>query len=308
MANPPKHATKELFMRLGVPPPAGALSRRPRYQPVPSSYNCLMHPLPYYTMWRGNHAKYTYNKYTVSNWGEGETMKRYHQYFSHAKDPCDVGRSGREFELIKVTQGKMVRKPLPVPQYVLPDSKPKWVFKSWESSFDNLEVWQREVQYQEHVPAHLGCKRPLCVLAPVTFHKYVHMAHIDKVTVTLCPFVFSYGKSLQKTAIDFYRHCLSARCPFPKDRVFLFYALDYMTPQIEVTWVDGTTYNVPLLEGSQCQNIVQLVMERSWLEGDRIDASGRPLQPLPIDDFKWQQLIAFKQKKKAQAAAPAAKK
>jgi hypothetical protein len=259
-------------------------------------------------MWRGNHNKYQYNTATSSLWGEGETHRKYHQHFAHAKCPTDYGRAGREFEFLSVKRGKLMVKPLPQVQYVQKGSKPCWLWKSWHSAANTTEMFQREVQYAEHVPEHLGAKRPLCVVAPQTMHKNLHLMHMEKITITVCPFLFGYGHTVQKAALDFYRHALSSRSPFPKDKVFLFYSLDFITPKIEVTWLDGTVYEPPLLQGGNHLDIIQMVMEQGWLAADVMEAKGMALQPLAIDDYKWEQVIAFKKFRDPNASKGASKK
>jgi len=220
--------------------------------------------------------------------------RQYHQHFSHAKDPTDYGRAGREFEFISVKKGTLTIKPLPKVQYIPQSSKPKWVWKSWHGAMNATDMWQREVVYDEHIPEHLGAKRPLSVLSPSTYHQHLHLMHMEKVTITVSPLMIGYGQTLLKTTLDFYRRALSARSPFPKDKIFLFYSIDFITPKIEVTWLDGTTYCPPLIEGCTPQDVIQLIMEQGWLAQDRMEAAGRVLQPLAIDDYKWEQLITFK--------------
>lgn len=296
------HFTHEIYSKLGLLPPQLAVSRKNRRRMyVEGQYNKMVHPLPYAHMWRGNHDKYQYNKHMSGHFGESETKKMYHQYYSHAKDPTQYGRSGLQTEMLLVSRGKLKFKPLPAVQYVDPKSKPKFNYKSWHDALDSREVWQREVQYPEHVPAHLGAKRPLAIQSPSTLHNFVHLAHMEKIVVTICPFLFGFGRHLQKAVLDFYRRCLGARSPFPADKIELFYTIDYVSPKVEVFWLDGSSFDVPLLEGARDLDIVQLVMEQSWLAADRMDAAGRQLQPLPIDDYKWQQVLNFKKKKKAEA-------
>ncbi|EPY29959.1 hypothetical protein STCU_04306 [Strigomonas culicis] len=257
----------------------------------------LVYPLPYYAMWRGNHDAYRYNQATPARWGEGDTHKMYHQHFAHAKCPTDYGRGGREFDYLSVRRGKLQQKPLPAVQYTRPDSQPQWLFKSWHNPLASATMWEREVQYPEHIPAHLGAKRPLAVLAPRTMHKHIFLMHMEKISVTVSPFLFGFGHNLQKAVLDFYRRALSAHSPFPNDKIFLYYSIDAITPKIEVTWLDGNTYVPPLIEGVRAHDIIQMVMEQAWLAADRMSAEGRLLNPIAIDDYKWEQLIAFKAKR-----------
>jgi hypothetical protein len=300
-------ASREMMRQMSQVPPAGALSRKPKLAPK-GFMRGMQHPMPYIHMWRGQFAGYLYNQSATARWGEGDTRHRYHQHYAHAKDPLDYGRVGADYELLKVTRGKMNRKPLPAPQYVDPKSKPTWVFRSWLDQQSTMEVWQRELQYSEHVPTHLGAKRPLCPLAPSTFHRHMHLAYITKIDVTVSPFVFGFGHTLQKTVMDFYRKCLAARSAFPKDKVHLHYSIDYVAPRVEVTWQDGSVFAPPLLEGTNSQTLVQTIMEQAWLVRDRLEASGKVLQPLPIDDYKWNELIQFQKAKKVAAAKGAKKK
>eukprot|EP00796_Vickermania_ingenoplastis_P008601 gene8601-6037_t len=291
------HYTIQGLRASGLSPPQGALSRQPRLRPYVRHLKGLVYPLPFYAMWRGNHDKYTYNQATASTWGEGETNRQYHQHYAHAKCPADYGRAGREFQYLTVTAGKLIKKPLPAVQYVHKDSKPNWLFKSWHNPLSAPSMWEREVQYAEHIPEHIGAKRPLAVLAPKTFHRHLFMMHMEKITITISPFLFGLGKTLQKSVLDFYRRALSGRCPYPHDKVFLYYSIDVVTPKVEVTWLDGTTYSPPLIEGISAQDIIQMIMEEAWLAADRMHAAGRTLQPIAIDDYKWEQLIAFKKKR-----------
>jgi hypothetical protein len=310
-ANPLVYAEKALFAKQGLCLRANAVVfGRNTKKTLQSKSPCFQmhHPLPYYSMWRGNTLTYRYNKYQSSNWGEGATNAMYHQHYAHAKDPTDYGRSGREFEFLRVSFGKMIKKPMPVVQYVKPDSKPVWNFKSWHAELGTATIWQREVQYPEHIPEHIGANRPLCNLAPSTLHKRIHLAHIDKITITICPLLFGFGHTMQKSVIDFYRHCLATKTIFPEEKVFMYYTLDHITPKIEVTWIDGSVFSVPVFEFGTSQEYIQMVMERSFLVADRISATGKTVQPLPIDDFKWQEMLAYKKKKKKEDAAGGAKK
>lgn len=300
-----EHYTLQRLKSLGLSIPQVGLSRKPRLRPHVGHLQRLIYPLPFYAMWRGNHNKYTYNQATASTWGEGETHRLYHQHYAHAKCSTDYGRSGREFAYLSVRSGKLVKKPLPKVQYVKEGSKPSWLFKSWHNTLSTPSMWEREVQYPEHIPEHLGAKRPLAILAPRTFHRYLFLMHMEKITITISPFLFGYGNSLQKAVLDFYRRALSARCPYPNDKIFLFYSVDAVSPKVEVTWLDGSTYVVPLIEGVTAQDLIQMVMEKAWLEADRMSAAGRVLQPLAIDDYKWEQLIVFKKKRAKEAGAKA---
>ena len=268
------------------------------------------HPLPHYLLWRSltPHGVYTYNQGSVSRHGEGEGMRSYHQYFAHAKDPADRCRTGREFELLRILRGRMWKKAMPTPQYVDPKAKPTWLFKSWDDPFDSLQMWQRELWYDNHVPTHIGAKRPLAVLAPSTYHKQMSLVHIDTIAVTVCPFLFGFGHTLQKAVLDFYRRCLSGRSLVPNEKVKLYYTSAYVAPRVEVTWRDGQKWSPPLHDGIKTQEIIQAVMEQAWLETDRMDASGVTLPALTVDDFKWQEVILYKKKKKAADAKGAAKK
>lgn len=295
------HYSVQTLRSLGLTPPQVAISRQPRLRPHVGHLKGLVYPLPFYAMWRGNHNTYQYNQSTSSTWGEGETHRYYHQHYAHAKCPTDYGRSGREFAYLSVRTGKLVRKPLPKVQYVDKDSKPTWLFKSWHNPLSAPSMWEREVQYPEHIPEHIGAKRPLAILAPKTFHKYLFLMHMEKITLTISPFLFGYGNTLQKAALDFYRRALSARCPFPKDKIFLFYSIDVISPKIEVTWLDGSTYTPPLIEGVTAQDLIQMVMEEAWLAADRMNAAGRVLHPVAIDDYKWDQLVVFKKKRAKEA-------
>lgn len=124
------------------------------------------------------------------------------------------------------------------------------------------------------------------------------------ISVTVCPFFFGYAgsRSVQRAAIDFYRRCLSARAMLPKEQVQLHYSIDPVAPRIEVTWLDGTKYSPPILEGCTAQGLIQSVMEEAWLMRDKLEASGKNLQPLSIDDYKWNDIIAWKKAKKKAAA------
>lgn len=297
MNNPATHYTLDHLKSSGLLPAQIGLSRQPRLRPHVGHLKGLIYPLPYYAMWRGNHNSYTYNKATPARWGEGATNGMYHQHYAHAKCPTDYGRGGREFAHLSVTCGKLVRKPLPKVQYTSPDSQPRWLFKSWHSALSSPAMWEREVQYDEHVPAHVQAKRPLVILAPRVFHRHLVLMHMEKIDIVLSPFLFGFANSLQKAVIDFYRRALSARAPFPNDKIFLYYTMDNVTPSIVVTWLDGTTYSPPLIEGVQAQDIIQMVMEEAWLAADRMSAAGRVLNPIAIDDYKWEQLIVFKKKR-----------
>ncbi|CCW64023.1 unnamed protein product [Phytomonas sp. EM1] len=314
MANPSAHYSLEHLKSSGLLPAQIGLSRQPRLRPHIRNLGGLIYPLPYYAMWRGNHNKYTYNQATPSSWGEGQTASMYHQHYAHAKCPTDYGRGGREFAYLSVKQGKLVKKPLPQVQYVSKDSKPKWLFKSWHNPLASLTMWEREVQYPEHIPEHLGSKRPLVVMAPKTMHRHLILMHMEKINVTVSPFLFGYGHNIQKAALDFYRRALSARAPFPNDKIFLYYSIDPITPRIEVVWLDGEVYVPPMIEGISAQDLIQMVMEQAWLAGDRMSAAGRPLNPVAIDDYKWEELIIFKKKRAKEAAkgagasSPAGKK
>jgi hypothetical protein len=306
LPNPAVHVARETLRRVGVAPAGGALSRRPKETPLTADVSRglrqLRHPLPFYTMWRGNTTAYSYNSTFLARWGEGETKHRYHQYFAHAKDPADYDKPGSDYELLQVRRGKLLAKPLPAVQYVSASAKPAWNFRSWADLLATLDPWQRELQYPEHVPEHLGAKRPLCPLAPAAYHRHVHLAYMERIDVTVCPLFFGFGPSIQRTALEFYRRCLSARSLLPKDRVHLHYSVEYVSPKIVVTWVDGTTFSPPLFEGGTAQSIIQRVMEQAFLQRDRLEASGKQLQPLTIDDYKWNEVIKFKKEKKAAAS------
>jgi hypothetical protein len=293
-ASPAVHWTFAHIKNASLNIPQGAVSRKPRLRSYVGRNKGITYPLANYQMWRGNHWAYRYNQATASVWGEGETNKQYHQHYAHAKDVTDYGRGGREFEFLSVKKGSLQLKPLPKVQYVPAGATPKWLWKSWHGAMNASDMWQREVVYDNHVPEHLDCKRPLAVLAPSTYHAHLHLMHMEKVTITVSPFLFGFGDTVQKVVMDFYRRALGARSPFPKDKIFLFYAIDFITPKVEVTWLDGTTFSPPILEGSSAQSLIQIIMEQGWLAQDRMEAAGRTLQPLAIDDYKWEQLITFK--------------
>eukprot|EP00744_Colponema_vietnamica_P019418 GILI01027470.1.p1 GENE.GILI01027470.1~~GILI01027470.1.p1 ORF type:complete len:286 (+),score=42.23 GILI01027470.1:44-859(+) len=257
------------------------------------------YPLNGYNMWRGNHNGYKYTAQSLGHFGEGGAKDLYHQHYKHAKCDTDYGKGGREFEYLSVKRGKLNMKPLPKVQYVDPKSKPTWLFKSWHGSLANSEIWQREVQYPEHVPVHMGAQRPLSVLAPRTKHNQIHNVYMDKITVTICPFLMGYGTNIQKSVMAFYRRATHFESMFPKDKVFLYYSIEPISPKIEITWVDGTVYEPPILEGCTSGDLVQMVMEQAWLAGDRMAAAGKQLQPIVIDDYKWQQIAMVRRKKKA---------
>eukprot|EP00758_Cryptobia_borreli_P011140 Tbor_TRINITY_DN5630_c4_g10::TRINITY_DN5630_c4_g10_i1::g.8419::m.8419 len=282
---------------------------------VDKSMKHFNYPLVGYNMWRGNHNKYKYTKSSLSHWGEGSSnAHKYHQHYSHAKCKEDYGKGGREFEYMKVLRGRRVVKPLPIPQYTGTkgatfnnnntsnknnnNNNITWLFKSWHGSLANNEIWQREVQYNYHIPEHLGVSRPLCTLAPRTFHRSLHNVYMEKITIIICPFMFGYGTSIQEAVMGFYRRALSARSPIPNDRIVLVYSIDMVTPSIEVQWVDGSVYRPPILEGCTAQDIIQMVMEQAWVAGDIIGARGVGLQPLAIDDYKWLEMALTKRKKK----------
>lgn len=297
MTSPASHYTLAGLQQLGLTAPQVALSRQPRLRPHARTLKGLVYPLPFYAMWRGNHDSYRYNTATPSRWGEGQTHERYHQHYRHAKCPTDYGRGGREFDFLSVKKGRLVQKPLPTVQYVHRDAKPSWVFKSWHNPMSSPTMWEREVQYPEHIPEHLGAKRPLAILAPKTLHKHLFLMHMEKVDITVSPLMYGFGRTLQRAALDFYRRSLSGRSPFPNDKVFLYYSVDHITPKIEITWLDGTVYVPPLIEGVNAEDLIQMVMEQAWLAADRMNAAGRVLNPIAIDDYKWEQLIAFKKKR-----------
>lgn len=299
--NSSPHITRETLNRLGIPAPHFATGRGVKHRLYANTNNRgrLVHPLTGYTMWRGNHGKYTYTKASLDHPGEGNAKNMYHQHYKHAKCDTDYGKGGREFEYLSVKRGKLNVKPLPAVQYADPKEKPTWLFKSWHGSLANMEVWQREVQYANHVPEHLGAKRPLAVMAPRTLHNTVHNVNMEKIVVTICPYQIGYGDTIQKAVMAFYRRCITFLSPFPKDKVHLFYSIEPITPKIEVTWVDGTIYEPPILEGCSGADLTQMVMEQAWIAGDRMAAAGKALQPIAIDDYKWQQLALVKRKKKA---------
>lgn len=303
LPNPATHVSRATLKRVGLALPVGALSRKPKETPRDmSGGKYLKHPMPHYLMWRGNTNKYQYNTSFVSRWGEGDTKHKYHQYFAHAKDPQDYDRPGRDYDLMIVRRGKLNIKPLPQVQYIdNKNSKPKWNFRSWADLLSTLDPWQRELQYPEHVPEHLGAKRPLCPLNPTTYHKHIHLAYIEQIDITVCPYLFGYGPSIQRTALNFYRRCLSGRSAFPKDKVSLTYSIDLVMPKITVTWLDGSKYSPTLLEGMEPQAVIQKIMEQAWLQRDKLEASGKELNPLSIDDYKWNEVIKFKKEKKAAA-------
>lgn len=300
LPNPAVHVGVSSLKRLGLAPPLGTMRRLQKEQPRDvHAFRYLRHPLPHYTMWRGNNFKYQYAQSSVARWGEGDTKNRYHQFYAHAKDPEDYGKPGRDFELLQVQQGKLNKKPMPVPQYVGKDSKPAWNFRSWADLLSTLDPWQRELQYKEFVPEHLGAKRPLCPLAPSTYHQHMHLAYIEKLDIRICPFFFGYGPSVQRAVLNFYRRTLGGRSSFAKDKISLTYSIDHIAPQITVTWLDGTTYSPPVLDGVTPQGLIQKIMEQAWLQRDKLEASGKELKPLSIDDYKWNEVIKFKKEKKA---------
>lgn len=301
MATPAVHYTAENLKAFGLPPAQLALSRKPRLRAYVGNVKGLVYPLGNYCMWRGNHNTYRYNQATPATWGEGDTHRQYHQYYAHAKCPSDYGRGGREFAYLSVKRGKLVRKPLPVVQYVAKDSRPVWVFKSWHNALSSPTMWEREVQYPEHIPQHIGATRPLAVMAPQARHHQLFLMHMERITVTISPLMFGFGHTLQKAAMDFYRRALSARSPFPNDKITLFYSIDRVTPRIEVTWLDGNTYVPPMIEGVNAQDLIQMVMEQAWLAGDRMNAEGRTLNPIAIDDYKWEELVTFKKRRAKEA-------
>ena len=304
LPNPATHVATNTLKRLGLAPQIGAMSRRPKE--IPRDMNGFLskrHPMPHYTMWRGNTHRYQYNESFVARWGEGDTKYRYHQYFAHAKDPNDYDKPGRDFELLQVRQGKLNVKKMPEVQYVAKDAKPTWNFRSWSDLLSTLDPWGREVQYKEHVPEHLGAKRPLCPMSPTTYHKHIQLAYMDKIEIMICPFFFGYGPSIQRSVLTFYRRCLSGRSSVPKDKISLVYSVDLVSPKITVHWIDGTTYSPPVLEGVTAQGLIQRIMEQAWLQRDKLEASGKELKPLSIDDYKWNEVIKFKKVKKASAVA-----
>ncbi|CCW69769.1 unnamed protein product [Phytomonas sp. Hart1] len=302
MAAPSAHHTLAHLQSSGLLPAQIGLSRQPRLRPHLRHLRGLIYPLPYYAMWRGNHNAYQYNLATPASWGEGQTAASYHQHFAHAKCPTDYGRGGREFAYLAVRQGRLRQKALPRVRYIAPDSTPRWVFKSWHQPLASPTMWERELQYPEHTPAHLGATRPLAVMAPRALHRHLVLMHMARINVTVSPFLFGFGQTLQTAVLDFYRRALSARAPFPNDKIFLYYAVDLITPRIEVVWLDGEVYVPPIMEGVGASDLIQMVMEQAWLAGDRMSAAGFPLNPIAIDDYKWEELIVFKKKRAKEAA------
>ena len=308
MANPAKYASPAHMRNVKVHPAGGVWMRdAPRLQPDRSGQH--RHPLPQYLLWRSliGSDKFKYNQGSVSRYGEGEGMRTYHQYFAHAKDPADSCRTGREYELLRIHRGLPWKKALPKAQYTGSDPKAtvRWLFKSWDDALDQTQMWQREVWHDAHVPTHLGAKRPLSVLAPSTYHKQMTLVNMNRIDITICPFLFGFGHTMQKTVLDFYRRCLSGRAQVPNDKVHLSYTATYTSPRVTVEWKDGSKWSPPLVEGSKTQDLIQAIMEQAWLQADRMEAAGVQLPPLTLDDFKWAQVVQYKKKK---SADPKAKK
>ena len=262
--------------------------------------HCLRHPLPNYLMWRGNHSKYMYQNYQTAHWGEGEAQREYHQYFAHAKDPSDSNKA-HEFEYIIKEQGIPRALPLPKPQ-IPENSKPTWFWKSWHMPYTSFDIWRRELEYPEHIPSHLGKSytRPLCVLAPQIMYNQLQSKYMKNITITLCPFMFGYGNTLQKLVTDFYRLCLSVRHIVEREIVRLNYALKYTLPIVEITWLDDTVYRPPLYEGMKPYALIQNIMEESFLVGDRLSAQSVMIPDKTYPDLgKWEVILEYKLSKKA---------
>lgn len=310
--NPLTNADAGWMRRIQNAAPSGALSRRTKLQPTRNNWaGPLIYALPHYILWRGNLNTYRYRaSYGVSRYGEGDSMKsEYHQYFSHAKDPLDVNKPGKEFEFLHVGRGKLHMKPLPQVQYVVPGAAPKWHFKSWHDPLESMDPWLREVHYDNHVPTHLGAKRPLAVIAPSTVHRTVQFMNMQHMTFTVSPFLFGFGHTMQKAVMDLYRTCVSGRTSLvPKEKITLFYAIDAVTPKVEVKFNDGTTYRPPITDRTTSFDLLQMVMEQSWLAGDRANAMGKALTPPSIDEYRWHQVVSYMKKKEKKETGKDAKK
>ena len=251
-------------------------------------------------MWRGNHSKYLYQSYQSANYGEGEAQKEYHQYFAHAKDPIDSCKAN-EMEYLMIARG--IPRVLPLPKPQIPDgSVPKWHWKSWHMPYNSVDIWRRELEYPEHIPSHLGEKysRPLCVLSPKIKYNQLQGRFLKELRITVCPFVFGYGNTLQKLATDFYKVCTSCKNLIDKKQIQLMYSLEQSLPIIEITWVDDTIYRPPLLEGSSAYDILQFVMEESFLVQDRLQAQSIKLPEGEYPDLgSWNSILEYKLSKKA---------
>ena len=263
----------------------------------------LRHPLPGYLLWRGNHSKYQYQSYQTAKYGEGEAQKEYHSHFAHAKDPMDSCKAN---EMEYIIKSRAIPEVLPLPKPQVPtNSVPKWHWKSWHMPYTSVDIWRRELEYPEHIPTHRGEKysRPLCVLAPKIKYRQLQGQFIKEIAVTICPFVFGYGETLQGLVMAFYRIATNFRNIMHKKQVQLKYALEPSLPVIEVTWVDGSVYQPPLLEGSSPYDIVQNIMQESFLVQDRVYAQN--IKP-PEGDYPdlglWGQILEYKLSKKAKLA------
>ena len=263
----------------------------------------LRHPLPGYLMWRGNHSKYRYQSYQTAKYGEGEAQKEFHSHFAHAKDPMDSCKAN-EMEYIIKRRG--IPKILPLPKPQIPEnSTPKWHWKSWHMPYTSIDIWRRELEYPEHIPSHRGDKytRPLCVMAPKIKYNQLQGRFIKELSITVCPFVFGYGQTLQALALGFYRVATNFRNMMEKKQVQLKYALEQCLPIIEVTWVDGTVYRPPLLEGSTPFDLMQSIMEESFLVQDRVSAQNIKAPEGDYADLGlWERVLEYKLSKKAKLA------
>eukprot|EP00760_Papus_ankaliazontas_P004565 PhM_4_TR1195/c0_g1_i1/m.17345 len=272
----------------------------------------LFYPLPNYLLWRGNTKQYMYNQHQTARYGEGDAMKDYHQHFSHAKDPSD-GCKAHEMEYMIVQQGKLNMSALPKPQ-VPPNSKPKWHFKSWHMPYVGYDIWRRELEYAEHIPTHLSANyaRPLVVVAPQVYHRRMNFKFMQAIRITVCPFMFGFGRSLQKLATDFYRACMHVGHELDREKVSLQYCTEYVVPTIEIEWVDGSVYKPPIMDGMSVRDLIHLIMEQSYLTGDKLTAQKAKVpENVFFDPYKWDVVLSYKLTRRAllkEAQAKAAAK
>jgi len=163
-------------------------------------------------------------------------------------------------------------------------------------------MWRRELEYPEHIPSHLSEKytRPLSVLAPKIIYKQLNGRCMKEIRITICPFLYGYGNTLQALAMGFYKISTSCRSLVDKKQIQLLYSLEQTLPIVEITWLDGTIYRPPLFEGSSPYDILQNVMETAFLMEDRILAQGIKLPEGELPDLgKWETVLEYKLSKKA---------
>jgi len=88
---------------------------------------------------------------------------------------------------------------------------------------------------------------------------------------------------------------MSVRNIMDRQNVHLQYTMEYRLPTIEIEWLDGSTYQPPLMERMTVADLIQMVMEESFLTLDRLNAQKVKIPDVEYRNLgRWEELLSYK--------------